>query len=115
MSYPKETDPSKCKEIVPTAGLRMNYHQCNGKLFKDGFCRIHHPDAIKARMAANSARWQAKQDRSPIGQLIRANARIEKLETALRAFQSALEDGPENCSYATYEQVNEQATKALEP
>ncbi len=46
-------------------------------------------------------------------QLNYALAQVEAMRGALLAFQVALGDGPENCSYAKYEEVNEQAEQAL--
>jgi hypothetical protein len=41
-----------------------DYHssQCHSKIWKDGRCKIHHPETIKAKDEKRQARW-AEQDR----------------------------------------------------
>ena len=35
-------------------------YQCQNKAWKDGFCKIHHPDTIKARRDKSAKRWEEK-------------------------------------------------------
>jgi len=50
-------------------------------------------------------------DRIRIEQLER---RVNALTESLQAFREALSDGPENLTYLRYEELDEQAKKALE-
>ena len=61
--YPRKLDPDKCQRVVPTKGLRMDYHQCELKPWKDGYCKIHHPDTVKAKREEQNKAWQEKWDR----------------------------------------------------
>lgn len=91
MSYPRQKDPNKCPEIVPTSGLRMNYHQCNGKVVKDGYCRIHHPDAVKARQAESQRKYDEKWENSDFMKLKAELGRNADLERKLAACRTTLE------------------------
>lgn len=88
--YPK-IQPNKCPTVVPTQGLRMNYHQCQMKIVKDGFCRIHHPEAVEARVKATSARYEEKQKQSHWMQLKTAQ---KELRAAWEIINSLLDDFP---------------------
>jgi len=50
---------------------------------RDGYCKQHHPNAIKARREASDARYREQLARGPWGQLEAANCRIEALTKAL--------------------------------
>ena len=89
--YPKTKDPSKCPEIIPTAGLRMSYHQCRGKVVKDGYCRVHHPDAVKARREEAMRKYEEKLAASPERRLRDAMGCITDLERKLTLALEALE------------------------
>jgi tRNA U34 5-carboxymethylaminomethyl modifying GTPase MnmE/TrmE len=39
---------------------RWNYGTCSKVAIKDGFCKIHHPDYIKAKIDARNAKWYAE-------------------------------------------------------
>jgi hypothetical protein len=58
----------------------FRYRQCSRKAVKDGFCKQHHPDAVKARSDAGEARWKAQRHNSTFARLDRANKRIDELE-----------------------------------
>ena len=46
----------KCKEMnVPNTGRSVTSHQCWKNATRDGFCGIHHPDAVKRREAKATA------------------------------------------------------------
>ena len=90
MNYPREKDTNKCPEIVPTAGLRMSYHQCRMKVCKDGYCRVHHPDAVKARREAAQVRYNEQQAKPPWQQLKIMHERAEVAEGHLAVAREAL-------------------------
>ena len=49
-------------------------------MVKDGFCRIHHPDSVKARADAAYQRYKESVEKSPWMQLKRATEKIARLE-----------------------------------
>jgi len=81
--YPRTLDPTKCPEVVACSSIRMSYHQCRMKVVKDGFCRVHHPDAVKARMAESKRKRELNTANSPYALLQKAEARITELEAEI--------------------------------
>lgn len=53
----------KCVAQVREPGPWPRYHQCKRRAVKDGFCRLHHPDAKKARLEKQYAAYEAKRQR----------------------------------------------------
>jgi hypothetical protein len=70
-------DPKRCKKNIYDS---WHPHQCKLKLWKDGFCKIHHPESVKIRNEKNMKEWEEKQKNSPLAQLERAINRIRELE-----------------------------------
>ncbi len=68
----------------------MHYHQCELPVLKDGYCRVHHPDAVKARREASHARYEEIAKRSPWNQLKTAHDRINALRRALSFYAGKL-------------------------
>jgi hypothetical protein len=54
----KIIDETKCKEVV-------HFHQCSRKIWKDGYCKQHHPDSISERHRKSNERYEAAQEKSP--------------------------------------------------
>ena len=81
--YPRKKDGSKCREIVATKGMNMHHHQCCNKAVKDGYCRVHHPDAVKTRRDEAMRRYDEKLKKSPAVRLNDALDRISGLEREL--------------------------------
>lgn len=51
----------KCKfDMVRDTGRWPSFHQCSNKSTRDGFCGLHHPDAIKRRKEKSEARYAAQ-------------------------------------------------------
>ena len=78
-------DETRCKETVypnETWGS-FHGHQCRHKTWQDGYCRVHHPDTIKARQAESQKRHEAKRETNPRVRLFRATERIAALEAEL--------------------------------
>ena len=53
--------------------------RCSRNAVKDGYCKQHHPDAVKARRDAQRKRWDEKQKNSPIFKLKEATETIKRL------------------------------------
>lgn len=82
----------KCKARVSNPGSMPVYsHQCTFNAVKDGYCKRHHPDAVKIREEKHREKFQKQFDNSPLRmlktsaeQLEKANAKIVELEQALQ-------------------------------
>jgi hypothetical protein len=86
---PKSLDPLKCQTEVVTPGLRFfYYHQCTRKPWKDGKCKVHHPDNIKAREEAREAESKQRWENSPTMKLVAALEKIKKLEREIKRLKS---------------------------
>jgi hypothetical protein len=66
----------QCKERVWRDWSSSN---CARKAVKDGYCKQHHPDAVKERQEKASARWNEKVNNSDSAKLKRALDTIEQL------------------------------------
>lgn len=40
---------NKCKKIISGKTMAFSGHQCLNSIWKDGLCRIHHPETIAIR------------------------------------------------------------------
>ncbi len=47
--------PNFCKQVLWKG---FHTYQCSQKATRDGFCGIHHPDAVAKRDAKQKARWE---------------------------------------------------------
>ena len=74
----------KCKEKVWGG---WSYHPCLRNAVRDGYCKQHHPDSVKARKEKADARWEAKMQSSPLS---RAMRRIEELEAEIERLKGKL-------------------------
>jgi hypothetical protein len=54
--------------------------QCARKHTAEGYCKQHHPDAVKQRVFESNARWKAKLDRQREQRHRPCRKRIEELE-----------------------------------
>jgi hypothetical protein len=74
-------DANRCKKTVYSNDPGdFGGHQCWRKAIKDGYCKVHHPDAAKARREKSAKAYQEKWDKSPQMLLVKANERIVELE-----------------------------------
>ena len=49
----------------------VSFHGCSRKAKKDGYCKQHHPDAVKARRAEQERRWARQSKIDSLGWKIR--------------------------------------------
>lgn len=80
----------KCKKRVPSPGMWMHDHQCTRYAVKDGFCKIHHPDAQKKRDEEAHKRQEEKWDNSPHQKLARALDKNSKLELTIKRLRNKI-------------------------
>ena len=72
-------DETRCRKRVYDSS-HFSGHQCKLKVVKDGFCRLHHPDSVKARGEAAHQRYLESVKNSTWMQLKRANEEIDRLK-----------------------------------
>ena len=73
----------KCKEMVREEGRWGSFHQhrCSFNAKKDGYCGIHHPDAVKKRDKKSEEAYIKRVENNPINKL---RNRVIYLEDLLR-------------------------------
>lgn len=56
---PRGTKPdrTRCCESVADGGRSVMVHQCRNKVWKDDYCKTHHPDTVAKRNDANRQRY----------------------------------------------------------
>jgi flagellar biosynthesis/type III secretory pathway protein FliH len=87
----------KCKKKVYPKERWGSFHphQCRRDIWKDGYCKTHHPDTEKARQVAREKRWKEEEDarrkNSPLLLLQKAIKKIEELERQLASSNSIRE------------------------
>jgi hypothetical protein len=75
-------DTNRCKKRVFPSGTygAFNGYQCHNKPWKDGYCKVHHPETVKARQEKSMKQREAKRENDP---LTRAYKKIEELENII--------------------------------
>ena len=102
--------PQKCKQRV-MRGYRE--YQCSGKEWKDGFCKQHHPDMIKARDEASTKAWHEKMQNKPEAKMARE---IHRLTQEKAILMKALVDIRIGCSFPEHDvqlAIRDRAAEAL--
>ena len=86
-------DTSRCKKTVyPNDRWGCFHpHQCNKKIWKDDFCKIHHPDTEKLREEEKKKRWDIKRNQSAEYRLGEAIKIINTLRKENEDLKKALE------------------------
>ena len=72
-------EQTRCKEMVYRQHTWRS-SACTRKAWKDGFCKQHHPDTVKARNEARRRVWEEQSKQSAWYLLERAKERIAELE-----------------------------------
>ena len=73
-------DPARCKEAVYSGDIWSGYVPCSRKVWKDGYCKQHHPDTVAERKRKADEKWRLAQENSPYTRLEKAIARVKQLE-----------------------------------
>ena len=76
MTQARDSKP-KCKKQVWHGFVPKH---CSHSAVLDGWCRVHHPDAVEKRKKASTERWKKKMANSTAARLGRAQERITELE-----------------------------------
>ncbi len=88
----------QCKEIVPNK-FSVTFRRCSFKAWKDGYCKIHHPDSVKARQEKQRLKYEEERAKSPYMLLQKATERYQQLERELSAEQEKVKQLREAFSY----------------
>ena len=87
-----KSDTPRCKEeVMPATGFPRP-HRCHFKASKDGYCKIHHPDSVKAREEKQRLKYEAERAKSPYFLLQKATERNKELEREVTALTAANAD-----------------------
>ena len=80
----------RCKESVPN-DHSVTFRRCSFKAWKDGYCKIHHPESVAARSKKSEERYQAQRAKSPYVLLQKSNELVEQLERENEALRKDAE------------------------
>jgi len=69
----------------------LHGYQCTRKIWKDGYCKIHHPDSVKVRRKKSMERYEENKKKSDWYLLNEANKKIEELEAEIERLKRCLD------------------------
>ena len=79
-----------CSEMIWEGMAR---YRCSRKIWKDGYCKQHHPDTVAERNRKadirREAKWAEQKANDPWRKLEVANARIAELEKQIRVLTNS--------------------------
>ena len=87
-------DPKKCKETVYPKEQWGIFHgyQCTRNIWRDGYCRQHHPDTKTARDEARrkawDEKWEQRKANDPNRKLAEAQEEIVKLKARITELEA---------------------------
>jgi hypothetical protein len=72
----------RCKEKVHPNDRWGSFHprQCHAKIWKHGYCKIHHPDTVRIRQEAKEKRWEEEKEKRRKNNPILLLQRVRELE-----------------------------------
>lgn len=72
----------QCKQrVIPNERWgAFHMRQCSKSAWKDGFCKIHHPDSIKERDIKAQERYEERKKTNPLYLYFDAKEKIKELE-----------------------------------
>ena len=74
-------DSLRCKESVVPAEQWGSFHtrQCHRKIWRDGYCKQHHPDAVEERRKKSEEKFRLKMENNPFKRIYKLELRIVEL------------------------------------
>ena len=81
-------DPARCGRSVKVPGTWSQYRQCSRKIWKDGVCKIHHIETMKARAEKAHAKDLEIYKKTPFYKLQEALERIKGLEAEIERLKA---------------------------
>jgi hypothetical protein len=82
-----------CKQRVISGAMGFHTHRCERKIWKDGFCKQHHPNSVEARRKEMDKRYEEKQKRSPYVLLAKSIERERKWKKLVRDLLDFIPEG----------------------
>tara|TARA_A100000171_G_scaffold53079_1_gene76398 strand:- start:65606 stop:65977 length:372 start_codon:yes stop_codon:yes gene_type:complete len=83
--------PKRCRALVwPQSLGGWHSKQCSRKVWKDGFCKQHHPDTVRERNRKRVAECQGRWDNSPQVLLLKSEQENQRLRRALKKVEKEL-------------------------
>lgn len=75
-----------CKQSVRGQGQWGSFHphQCKRKVWKDGYCKTHHPDTMEERQRKSRLLYEEKRKHEPWYLLKEAQEEIKQLKEELK-------------------------------
>ena len=85
---------TKCKETVYPKERWGSFHgyRCTRNVWKDDYCKTHHPDCVKERREKAKKRYDEKRVDSDWMKLERAVERTKELEAEIERLKRCLEN-----------------------
>jgi hypothetical protein len=84
---------ARCQTAVWESG-GFHSHQCYKKAWKDGYCKVHHPENVKIRRTCAEERYKKQWESSAPYQLSKAGERIKELEAEVVELKKKLQEKP---------------------
>lgn len=85
----------RCKEMVRSPSLSFyRPTQCSRSIWKDGYCRQHHPEAVEAREARSKAAFQKKLENSPYRKIARLSEELADAKARITELLALLDKQP---------------------
>ena len=75
----------KCKRVIH--GDWGRWHQCRNSAKREGYCGMHHPDAVKARQEKSTKLYEENREKSDSYRLKKALATIATLTEQVMALE----------------------------
>jgi len=81
----------KCKTKVYGRGLTFRGSRCSKPIWKDGYCKTHHPETVKKRPEDSDRKYQEKLANDPVHKMRREIERLNETVAILQARIKELE------------------------
>ena len=72
----------RCKKTIYSRGS-FRGDQCSKLIWKEGFCRIHHPESVKKRQEKSDRYFEAQRENSPYVRLSKEIGRLKSINADL--------------------------------
>ena len=79
-------DPNRCKAKVASFG--WPFRQCQHPVWRDGWCKQHHPDIEAVRKEQQWLEYQRKRKTDPDIRLVKAQEEIERLKARITELEA---------------------------
>lgn len=76
-------DKERCKQYVVEPG-GFHQHQCYKPIWKEGYCKIHHPSSVAKREKEKEERYEKKRKKDPYHRFFTIIAELNTLITKLK-------------------------------